>query len=165
MDQSDYINHAGVKSTSLPLITEPSGTEVIMIGGSHPLRNIGVSLDYTTTEPPIIHSDQATAVIYRWGDGDRNVSIISLESCIEVRRGGIGRSINDGNGMNPPKTIVRNGPHSTGKGGSNLFYSVTWISDFSIRSASCNSATMSENAGHDSLFKTAGREGRNRAEY
>ena len=70
MHQSSHTSNAGVKNISLLLIAEPSGPEIITIGGSKPFGRPGVSYDYTTIKLPKIHSNQSTATIYRRGNGD-----------------------------------------------------------------------------------------------
>ena len=47
--QSDHTNHAGVKETSLPLITEPLGPKIVVISDSHPLMHRVLILENTTT--------------------------------------------------------------------------------------------------------------------
>ena len=100
-----------MEMTSLPLITETSGTEVI---------EIGVRLENKMTEASAIHSDPVTSSIAIWGHSDQNDSLSSMESYPEVQRRGIGQSGNDGIRMDPPITIGGNGPWSTGRGIFNL---------------------------------------------
>ena len=80
-------------------------------------------MEDTTTETPIVHSNQATATIYGWGKGDWNVSLDSLESSFDVLRGGIRQSGNGTIGMNPPVTIGGNGLQGTGRRGYDKFVS------------------------------------------
>ena len=67
MNQLAQTNRAGVETISLPLIDEPSGHEVIVIGGLQTFGRVVVSSNDTTSKPNIIHPDQATATIYTRG--------------------------------------------------------------------------------------------------
>ena len=84
--QLAHTNRAGVENTSLPLIVEPLGPEIIMIGGLQPFRCTLVSLDDTTSKPPDTHSNQATNTFSIWGNGDWNAPLGSLDSRPEVQR-------------------------------------------------------------------------------
>ena len=77
IDQSSPTKCAGVKTTSLSLIIEPSGTEIIAISGLHPFRRTGAILDDTESEPPLIHSDHAPNDISRWVNDDRNILLLN----------------------------------------------------------------------------------------
>ena len=92
----------------LQLIAEPLGTEIIAIGRLKTFGITGVISNDTTSKPPIIHSDQEIAIIYIQGHGDWNLSLGILESCPDMRRGGIGWSSNYGISMNPHGTIRGN---------------------------------------------------------
>ena len=152
-EQLAHTNCAGLKETLLPLITKTLGPEIVAISGSYLFNRIGLGLDDTMTESPIIHSDQAIATVTRWGHGDQNISLGSLYSCLVVQRGGIGQSINDGIGMNPPGTIGCNFLQGAGQGGFNIFNSVAGIYDFSNSTASWHRASIIENDGCDNLFR------------
>ena len=103
-EQSDHTNHAGVETISLSIIAE--GYKYFAVGGSsYPFGSSGACLDNTTSHQIVIHSNQAGTTIARWGHGDQNIFLFSLESRTEARSGVLGRSINDGIGMNPPRTI------------------------------------------------------------
>ena len=108
MDKLAHTNCSGVEKTSLLLIYEPLGTEIIAIGGLQYFRRTGASLNNTTSEPPVIHSNQANTTVTRRVNSDRTVSLESLDSRPEVQRRLIGWSGNDGIGMNPPGTIRGN---------------------------------------------------------
>ena len=102
---------AGVETTFLSLISEPwDRTKVFTVGGSQPFGRSGAHLDNTTNNPPVIHSNQATATIGRWVRGDWNISLVSMESHPEVQIGRIGQSSNDSIGMNLLVTIGGNLP-------------------------------------------------------
>ena len=105
--KSAYTNRVRVRLHLLPLITEPLFPEIIAtISGSHPIRNSGFHLYDTATEPPIIHSHQATTYIDRWLQGDRNVFLSIMESSTGVQRGEIVWSVNDAIGIILPVTIL-----------------------------------------------------------
>ena len=157
MDQSDQANPVGVKATSLTLITEPSSPEIIVISDLHPIRCSGFHLDNTTTEPPAVHSNQATNTFSIWGKGKRNVSLGSMESSPDVLKGVIGQSGNDGIVMNPPGTIGGKCQQGSGKRGFDIFNSGMGISDSENRIVSWHDEMISENYGCDRVFKTAGR--------
>ena len=107
------------------------------------------------TGPPVIHYEQATATVSRWRHGDWNISLRSLESSPDIRKGGIHRSDNEGIGMNPLGTIGGNLPNCNGRGGFGIFNSFTGIPDFTNRSVPWHGAMIGENSGCDSLFKNA----------
>ena len=138
---------------SLLFINEPSRIEIFTISSSKHLRHSVLSLDNKTNEPPTIHHYQATDTIYRYGHDDQKVSLSSLEFRPGVQRGGIVRSSNDFIMMNPPGTTKGNVPQRTGQGGLNLYDSIAGILYSSNRSASWNSAAITENAGCNSLKK------------
>ena len=127
----DHANCVGVKATSLPLITEHLAPKIVVISGLHPIKCSVLSFDYMTTEPPVIHSHQATTNISGRGQGDQNVPLVSLKSHPDVRRGGISPSGNFGIGVNPHGTIRGNGPQGTGQRVFNVFISTTGIKYFS----------------------------------
>ena len=76
--QPDHKNHVGMKSDSLPLITEPLLPEIIAISGSYTIRSSGLRLENTTNDPPVIHYNQVTNNVYGWGKGDHNICLGSL---------------------------------------------------------------------------------------
>ena len=94
-----------METTFFLVIPEPSRPEIFPIGGLHTFRRTGLSLIGTVTEPPIIHCDHPIYDVSRWGNGDRNISFISLESRPELRRGGIRWSSNDSIRINSHGTI------------------------------------------------------------
>ena len=73
--------------TLLVLIAEALyRTKLFAIVGSQPFDHNGTSLGDTTSNPPIIHSNQATANIYIWGYGDNNISLSILKSRTEPQK-------------------------------------------------------------------------------
>ena len=110
-DKSAHTNCAGPETTPLTIITKSLGPKVFAVGGSQPFRRSGACLDGTTSHPPIIHPDKIINTIDRWGHGDCNIYLESLERLTEIQRGGFGRSSDESIGMNPPGTIVSNRPH------------------------------------------------------
>ena len=138
--QSGHTNITGVGKTSLPLISETSGTEIIIMGVSQPFRRTGVSLNNTTINPPITHSNQSASTVDRRLHSYCNVSLNSLESSYEVLRVEIGYSGNDGIRMNPPGTIGGNFPQV-------LYFAKSIVS--------WHGAAIIENPGCDILFLNA----------
>ena len=84
--------------------------EIGAISGLCYFRCSGLSLDNTTTEPPIIHSNQVIADVSRWGQVDQEISLVSMDSCPDIQRGVIGKSGDNGIGINLPRTIGGNSP-------------------------------------------------------
>ena len=64
--KSYHTNRTGMKATSLPLITKPSPPEISVISGWRPIRSSGFYLDETTTDPPVVHSNQETTTVAAW---------------------------------------------------------------------------------------------------
>ena len=59
--------------------------------------------------------------------------------------------------MNPHGTIEIILPQGNGTGSFNIFDSLSVVSDFADKSAPWHGTAISENPGHNSLFKNAGR--------
>ena len=85
--------------------------KLFAIGGSQPFDYFGTSVGDKTSNPPIIHSNQATANISIRLNGDNNIYLRILKSCNELQIGGIRWCSNYSIMMNPPVTIKVNFPH------------------------------------------------------
>ena len=59
-NQLSHTNRIGEKAASLLLLTKPLSPEISEISGSYVIRHIVLHLDNTTSEPPIVHYNQAT---------------------------------------------------------------------------------------------------------
>ena len=79
MKKSAHVNCIGMKAASLPLITKPPSPEISAISGWNSIRYSGLRLNKTGTDPTVIQYNQATTKIEIWGQGERNVSLVSLE--------------------------------------------------------------------------------------
>ena len=153
-----------MKATLLLIVTKPVPPEISVIGGSYMIRRIGSRLD-NTTEPYIIHSKQFTNTIYGWVQGYSNVSLGSLDSSPDVRKGVIGWSGNssDVTGMKPPGPIGGNIQQGYWKSSFDIFNqgsmldSMSGISDFSNRRSPWHDEILSENSGCEIFFQNAGR--------
>ena len=116
-----------------------------------------MSLDNTTSNSPIFHSDEETTIISKWGCDDQNISLGSLEIRTEVWRGGFGCIGNGVIGMNPSGTIRGNCPQGTKSGSFEIFESLRGVYYFSHRSSLlCHVSEISENPGCDIMFKNTG---------
>ena len=80
----------------------------VIIEGSKEFSVGGAHSDYLT-----IQSNQASSIIDRRGHSDRNISFVSLYSCMEMQSGVFRRNSNDIIGVNPPRTIGRIKPQVT----------------------------------------------------
>ena len=90
----------------------------------------------------LIHSNPMGASINRQGNGDREISLGSLNSGTEIQRIGFGRNKNGGIGVNSPITTGSISPQitRTKQGSFDIFDYIKGISDLSYRSASWNDA-------------------------
>ena len=114
-----------METTLLLLIAEHlDRPKVFVVGGSQQFWRSGAFLDDTMSHPPMIHSDQATATVDRQEHGDRNISLVIMESRNEAQRGYFGRISNNITMMNPPVTIGSNYLQVTRPGIFDLFDSI-----------------------------------------
>ena len=75
-EQSTDTNCAGLETILLSIITE--GSKDFAVWGSQPFGNYGSCLDDTASQPTVIHSNQESVTISRWGHGDCKISLGSL---------------------------------------------------------------------------------------
>ena len=122
MKKAAHNNSKGVETTLLMLIAAPlNRPKVFAIDGLQPFEPTGSILNDTTSNPPGILANQATATVVRWGIGDQRFSFGSVENFPKARRELIGQSSNDGMGMNLIFTIRGNCSHITTMGGFDIF--------------------------------------------
>ena len=147
-----HANHVGMKATLLPLITKHLSPEISAISGYHPIRRSGSHLE-NTTDSSVIHSNQSTTAISRWGKGDWDVSLSITDSSPDVQREGLGRSGNNYTGTNSPESNGENVPLGAGWRSfdisiqGKIIDSVDWIPDFTNRRSQWHDEMFSENAG------------------